>query len=59
VLDSDPDNAEAMYGYGYILLSEGKTDSAKTWLCKALSSDNVDTQREVRGVLDTKKLACR
>jgi outer membrane biosynthesis protein TonB len=55
-----PGNADAQYGYGYVLLKQGDTDGAKTHLCKALSSAGAssDVARDVNGLLAGNGLSC-
>lgn len=58
VLATQPDHSEAAYGVGYVLLQQGDKDGAQHWLCKSLRGADVDTAREVRGLLERNTLAC-
>jgi predicted Zn-dependent protease len=57
-LEKQPGHHEANYGYGYALLKMGKADDAKSYLCRAKSSRDIDIQREVSGLLERNGLSC-
>ena len=57
-LDKQPAHAEANYGYGYLLLQEGNASGARSYLCKAMTSSDVDTRNEVTGVMGAANLSC-
>jgi hypothetical protein len=56
---ADPNNGEANYGVGYVLLKRGQDSTAKTYLCGALGMNvSVDTRREAQGLLDRSGIDC-
>jgi hypothetical protein len=58
-LDRRPADPEASYGYGYVLVEQGRAAAARPYLCVAAASDGSSmTAREARAVLDRNGLAC-
>ncbi len=57
VLEQEPDNDEAHYGYGYVLLLTSNPDAAKH-LCQARDAASVETRREVQSLITTHSLSC-
>jgi hypothetical protein len=59
-LAKDSANAVANYGYGYVLLQQGQTGSATTYLCRALANagGDVETRRDVEGLLRSNAITC-
>jgi hypothetical protein len=59
-LGAAPDNADANYGYGYVLLKQGQNDLAARHLCRArsIAGDDSDIGREANGMLQASGLTC-
>lgn len=59
-LSQDPNHTDANYGYGYVLLKQGRKDDAKRHLCKALQTAGGDptVTRDVNGLLSANGLTC-
>lgn len=59
-LGAAPENADANYGYGYVLLKQGQNDLAARHLCRArsIAGDNSDIGREANGMLQASGLSC-
>ncbi|MCA9573067.1 MAG: tetratricopeptide repeat protein, partial [Myxococcales bacterium] len=57
-LGAQPGNADANYGYGYALLTEGRPIDAQPYLCRALANGDTETQREIRALVAKHHLTC-
>lgn len=57
-LAKQPGHADANYGYGYALLSGGRSLDARPYLCKALANGDAEIQRETRALLSRNQLTC-
>lgn len=57
-LAKQPGHPDANYGYGYALLSGGRSLDARPYLCKALANGDAEIQRETRALLSRNQLTC-
>lgn len=57
-LAKQPGLTDANYGYGYALLSGGRSLDARPYLCKALANGDAEIQRETRALLSRNQLTC-
>lgn len=53
-----PGHSEANYGYGYVLLKQGRVAEAKIPLCSALASGKPQSQLEIRALLSKNSMSC-
>jgi uncharacterized protein YoxC len=60
LLASNPTNADANFGYGYVLYQTGKSSTGKTYLCNALryASAGSSTHKEAKGILKSNRATC-
>jgi serine/threonine-protein kinase len=54
----DPGLPEAHYGYGYILLENGKTEAGLLHLCAALRTGDAEVKRDISGLFAARSLSC-
>ena len=57
-LELDPEHDEATYGYGYVMLMEGRTAEATTHLCRARDAEERTIRREVAAMIESNALSC-
>ncbi|MEQ1503173.1 MAG: tetratricopeptide repeat protein, partial [Myxococcota bacterium] len=57
-LDQDPDNDDANYGYGYVLLMTNHRADAVRYLCKARNAGDPEIRQDVNGMIRTHDLTC-
>ncbi|MBX2799371.1 MAG: hypothetical protein KTR31_16975 [Myxococcales bacterium] len=56
-LDREPDNDDANYGYGYVLLMRADPDAA-TFLCRARDARDAEIRQDVVGLIASHSLSC-
>lgn len=57
-LAMSPGHSDASYGYGYVLLKQGEAAAAKPHLCRAMTSGDAQTAREIRALMSKNALSC-
>jgi Flp pilus assembly protein TadD len=58
LVTADPSDLEAHYVLGYARLQRGELASAREHLCAASASADLDTAREVDGLLRSRRIGC-
>lgn len=57
-VDLAPADDEAAYGYGYVLLMQGREADATKYLCRARKAQRADTRQDVNGMIANYGLKC-
>ena len=53
-----PDDDDANYGYGYVMLMDNRTKEATAHLCRARNATDPETRQDVNGLIETHGLTC-
>ena len=57
-VDLAPNDDEAAYGYGYVLLMQDRVAEATKYLCRARRAKRADTRQDVNGLIASRKIVC-